>query len=914
MKRLLLTALAFGFAFDLSAQCSFQPVYKGQYRFSALDVALDGNDLWLATSYGVALYDRSVDPPVPVTSLALPGTTTRVRPTGGPITYAASGTSVYVLQKSRKSIVSLRSLDVGGSISDLLYQPPYLYVAATNGVTQVDLLQPDNPVVAKRLPTSTGKALGLAILGNSLYAADGDSSVEVYTIQIPSFPQNIGSFPSLPRSSSVRTIGSNLIVSDGQQTQIFTGTGTAMTRLSSIAAGASSLAPISGDRAYIAGNDRTLRAVDLRNPASLVMLFETSFAPTSGSVNRFGALVSAPGHLYGAAGDAGLLTFDTSLFGTPDQLRSYQTSPSRSIFSFGDTVFVSAVAGGIQRFAQDSSGNLFDAGSWDAARVSTIQDGVAGRLLTSSGNELRLWDVTPSTPVTLSTVTFRGGVVGAILLGNVAYAILGDQTLWRSDLSQPTGTSPTQVPLAGSLTGIARSGISVAVVSVNADGNSTLYAFPTGDLTSSPLTAQVEGAATSGVATNGSVAAVSTFKGLTVFDYAGGKATRVLPGSNLGPARDLFVLGNNLFVLGSSSLQIWDLGSSVLRQTLSLPEDGVAIHGTGGSVDIATEAGVTTVLYDSPSRSPRLLPAPTFNNYYKKVFVSGNQLYLFDGRSVERHLLSGSNAPAFIERLPLIGSVVDVAAVGTTIFVLDGLGKVSGFTLGGGNVGDYQMAEGDDAVPLDLHSAAGALYLSLSRGCSSGNCEKKTLVLDPRNGIALASTLTGSLLDITVVANRAYAIFDTPSEVRVLNTTDPFHPVTLAARVSEGSPVSVAYSATKATVYTIGSRIFAYTEASLAPAGQVLEAFVLDPSGRLSYLDQQLHVDGDCAAVTGRTFSPSQFTISAPATWVPLPSAPTAAAAKSSDLQNGLLYVLTDYSVEIWSRSPLRVRRHASRP
>src|SRR6185369_17223842 len=42
-------------------QCNLSPVYSGQFRASILDVAADNNDLWAATSYGVALYDRTVD-------------------------------------------------------------------------------------------------------------------------------------------------------------------------------------------------------------------------------------------------------------------------------------------------------------------------------------------------------------------------------------------------------------------------------------------------------------------------------------------------------------------------------------------------------------------------------------------------------------------------------------------------------------------------------------------------------------------------------------------------------------------------------------------------------------------------------------------------------------------------------------
>jgi|GEM_PF-475650 len=913
MKRLALLALTLGFSFQLSAQCTFQPFYKGQFRSSALDVAVDGGDLWVATSYGVALYDRSVDPPRPVTSLTLPGTTTRIRPTGGPNVYASSGNSIFVLQKTKSSIVSLRSLDVGGSINDLLYQPPYLYVAASNGVTQVDLLQPENPVIAKRLPTSSGKAFSLAILGNSLYAADGDNSVEVYTLVVPSFPQNIGSFPSLSRSIGVRAVGTSLIVSDGQQSQIFSGTETQMTLLTSVAAGATALAPISGDRAFIAGTDRTLRAIDFRNPSLLVTLFETSFPPTSGSVNRFGALVSAPGRLFAAAGDAGLLTFDTSLFTSPDPLRSYRTSSSRSVFSFGDVVYASADGGGLQRFGQDSSGNLSDQGKWDQARVSTIQDGRPGRLLTSAGGELRLWDITAAIPVTVSTATLPGAIQSAVLIGDTAYAVLTSQALWRGDMSQATAPVSQITVSSGSPYSISRSGNAIAIVTLAADASSSILYFGSGDPSGTPQVAAVQGAATSGVALSGSTAAVSTFKGLTVVDFSAGGSTRVLPGSNLGIARDLFILGTRLFVLTGPSLQIWDLPSSSLLKTVALPDDGVSLHAAGASLDIATDAGVATLQLLTSSELPKAIPATAaVNNYFKKVLVSGNQLFLFDGHSVDRELLSGSAAPALGERLTLGGTVVDVAAVGSTIYVLDGLGKVTGYAFGR-NVSEYQMSEGDDAIPLDLHSAAGALYLSLSRGCSSGNCEKKTLVLDPRSGLALSSTLPGSLVDIAVNGARGYAIFEDPSELRILNVSDPYHPASIAARASDGRPVSVTYSAVRATVYTIGSKVFAYSEPALASIGQILDSFSLDPSGRLTYVDQQLHIDGDCAVVTGRTFSPAFYNVAGPATWTAAAASPTAAAVKSSQLQDGTLYLLSDYSLEIWSKSPPRVRRHETR-
>src|SRR3954454_1350755 len=79
-----------------SGQCTFSPVYSAQFRTSILDIAIDNNDLWAATSYGVARYDRSVDPPKLVASIPVPGITRVVRVVNGTL-YAGSGSSIVVI-------------------------------------------------------------------------------------------------------------------------------------------------------------------------------------------------------------------------------------------------------------------------------------------------------------------------------------------------------------------------------------------------------------------------------------------------------------------------------------------------------------------------------------------------------------------------------------------------------------------------------------------------------------------------------------------------------------------------------------------------------------------------------------------------------------------------------------------------
>src|SRR5436305_13093425 len=122
-------------ALSVSAQCNYSLGYSGAFRASYLDVAVDGNDLWAATSYGVQLLDRSSDPPALAASVAVPGITRAVRVVGG-VAYAASGTRVYAIRKSGKSIAIAGSVDAGATVNDIVATPLALYVATANGLGQ----------------------------------------------------------------------------------------------------------------------------------------------------------------------------------------------------------------------------------------------------------------------------------------------------------------------------------------------------------------------------------------------------------------------------------------------------------------------------------------------------------------------------------------------------------------------------------------------------------------------------------------------------------------------------------------------------------------------------------------------------------------------------------------------------------
>src|SRR2546423_12398055 len=83
--------------------CDLSPNFSYQFRRSIVDIAVDGNDLWAATVYGVSLYDRAVDPPRLIDSMSIPGPTRLVR-LGNGFVYAATGNNIAVLRKNGRSL------------------------------------------------------------------------------------------------------------------------------------------------------------------------------------------------------------------------------------------------------------------------------------------------------------------------------------------------------------------------------------------------------------------------------------------------------------------------------------------------------------------------------------------------------------------------------------------------------------------------------------------------------------------------------------------------------------------------------------------------------------------------------------------------------------------------------------------
>src|SRR5438876_10977912 len=120
MRVRVLAVLTFLLPLPALPQCNLSVVLSDQFRSSILDLAIDGNDLWAATSYGISLYDRSVDPPRLVASIPVAGATRLVR-LGNGLAYAGSGNTIAVIRKSGRSLQLVRTVDAGAPVNDILF-------------------------------------------------------------------------------------------------------------------------------------------------------------------------------------------------------------------------------------------------------------------------------------------------------------------------------------------------------------------------------------------------------------------------------------------------------------------------------------------------------------------------------------------------------------------------------------------------------------------------------------------------------------------------------------------------------------------------------------------------------------------------------------------------------------------------
>jgi hypothetical protein len=299
---------------------------------------------------------------------------------------------------------------------------------------------------------------------------------------------------------------------------------------------------------------------------------------------------------------------------------------------------------------------------------------------------------------------------------------------------------------------------------------------------------------------------------------------------------------------------------------------------------------------------PSLFATSNGNAYYKKVVLAGKRMLLFDGRAAD--LFDITAAPRWLGGIRT-GGLLDVAASDTQFFTLGSDGLVTAYSYDGAPLAQTTISEGFDSSPLAITTVANKPWVSISEGCLSTGCAKKTFVLDPKS-LVITSTMTGGITDVATSGTTAVAITDMPAEIRVIGVSNAATPNILRSRAPEGSRAPTAIAQSGGTMYVVGHQLYSYSLSSLTNLGAQPLPFTNDPTAAL-------RLAGTCGVMSGHTFGPLLYAVpgfasqSAPA--VPAPAQSIALSA------NGSAFIVTDDSLEIWSATalPAPARRHPTR-
>jgi hypothetical protein len=865
---------------DAVADCSqWTARTSSSYRTTAFDVSVDGDFLWVATGYGVQLLEHGAV----VTSIGLPGSTRVVRAQGSGIAYAGSANRLYVLRREGRTIKVLTSLEAPDTINDLEIISSALFAGTTNGIAHFDILNPALPFKTTiTLPTSAPNVTSLASAKNKLYAADGDATVEIYSVIVPALPQHIGTLESAPRATSVNaTSNDEVFVSDrfGQTTDLFAGS----TRLARMPLVTTSFATSAGQTHFLAGPDRTIRAVDFSNASRIAELYAADLAPTDGTVNAIQAMAQVGTTLYVAAGDIGLVVLDTATIARPYPLVSYGGGATTSVRVLADKAWFSTTAGRISQQRIDPAGiALVEERGWDAEAGSVVRDVRDNLLLTTSGAKSTVWALVSATPVQATNVTFATAISNAVRSDTHLVALLADGSVWTAPNGQ---TTPAQINVAP-MTLLARAGSAIALAEVRAEERQTvLHYYANGDLTATPQRFTIDGAAVgdaASIALDATRAAIFTFDGITIIDLPGG-SVRVIPGSASLIPRQMAFSGDDLLVMDSHRLLVYDDARTLLRDQ-TLPAETLAFDAASSVAALATVKGTGAIRYAAELPRPA---TPFTNRFYTRLAAGSGHAYLLDDESIVVLSTVVPGTPRHITTIPAAGTV-DLAASNTALFTLAGNGTVTAYSGSGIAVAQTNISEGFDSQPIAIRTAGNAVWASLATGCTLQGChDRKTLVLDP-NTLAVTAMLTGNVTDVAVAGTRAYALFSFPDEIRVLNIADALHPAPIVIAAAPAFASSIAFSGGK--VYVLASKVNGYDEATLTLAEERLTPVTPAASNRI-------RIDGTCALVSRGTDAPVLYDLpswTASASQFALPSN-----LRSFDVEPALLLFLTEHSIEL---------------
>lgn len=865
---------------SLQAQCNLQLRTSDNFRKTAWDAAADGTLVWVATGYGIDLHDgsgRIID------TLALPGET-KVVVVRDSVGFVGSGSTIYVVQQLERSLRFVKSVDAGAEINDLL-TTTHLFAATSNGIRQFTLHNPFDPQPTNAAMTTTSPDVtSLAVENGSLLAADGDTSIDIFSLAIPSLPQRTGAIETTTPMTSVHVANNFTFASDrlGRVTEVFAGS----SKVATLPFGSNAFAAV-GPLVIAGGIDRTLRAVDVSLVTRVARRGEWHLPPTDGTNTAIQSVALADGKVFVAAGDAGLTILGDESFAAPYPVVSYADGAASGVAAGAGRAWFTRGSRVIEQRLVSSGISLVEQNGWNVPANSVVRDLRDLRLLTSVGASATLWSIGSTSTVQVYSVTFPAAIVAAVIRQNESVALLADGTLWSTSGAAPQKLASAPVQF------ISRSGDAIVTGEVRENGTTVLHYFASGDLTAETRAITLPGAAVGSIAIEGTRAAAFTFSGVSSIDLATGNVV-TFPQSNHVIPRQLAIADGSILLLDRRSLTVFAANGTLLR-THGLPADAIAVDVAGGIAYIATVEGSAAVAYDSPATE---LFVPFRNTFYSQVASAHDRLYLFDANGID--IFDTGSGPARHIGAVRNGGLVTFAATDSVLVTIAANLRLAAHSPYGVQLRERLLDEGSDAEVLAAHAVGNAIWISISSGCLSGNCTRRTLVIDPAT-LATTASMTGSIDDLSTSGTRSFVLTNGPNEIRALDTTDPLHPSVIATRGRGAADSSIA--ADSSSVYVLGDVVQVYSASTLTPGVSRTVA-----GSRTA--TQRIRIDAGCVAIAGRTGSLDFY------------AAPSFASAGSSALPSGtreivagsgMMLVLTKHSLEWWSVAAPKVpaRRRA---
>jgi hypothetical protein len=318
----------------------------------------------------------------------------------------------------------------------------YAY-AVGDGLEILDISNPAHPSFKGYDETSSDFALGVQVVGNYAYVADGSSGLQIINISNPSLPTLQGNYDTSGYARGVQVIGNYAYVADensGLQIIDISNPTTPTLKGNYDTSGddffSAEGVQIVGNYAYVADWYSRLQIIDISNPTTPTL---TGNYRTSGSAYDVQVVGN---YAYVANGGLGLQIIDISNPTTPTLTGNYDTSGwAQGVQVVGNYAYVADGSSGLQIIDISNPTTPTLTGNYDTSGYAQGVQVVGNYAYVANGQDgpgLQIIDISnPTTPTLTDNYNTSSWAQGVQVVGNYAYVSDHDSGLQIINISNP---------------------------------------------------------------------------------------------------------------------------------------------------------------------------------------------------------------------------------------------------------------------------------------------------------------------------------------------------------------------------------------------------------------------------------------------------------------------------------------------